>query len=651
MKDNKDINKDIFPKGYQNKSFEMIKKDLIDMAKQNKDIKDFDYEASVAHSIANMLSYISAQQQYMTNMAIIENNIHTAKTIKSVKAHAQAEGYVLNGISASKLTVAMECSMRNDEPIIKIPRGTRFLGSKVEGGESFSFVTTEDVNSSVSQGGVYIPFLNLSQGIIMRVETKFNDGYPLILKDADIDRRTIKVWVDGAEWKNWTENNIVDVNGASRVFYVKENFDEETQIYFGEGTLNPVRGSFSQSPNYIGGLKPKENSKVIIEYLRTKGSDSNGCKYFVYADTIKDLDVHKIISNYDEDPNFIGSMGGGVPEDIESIRENGIRAKEAQRRMVTQSDWLLYLDQGFKSMIQTRQVYYPNEGKDVYISIKPIGTLNLTSNQRQEIVEYLNKRTIGKFNSIVINPIYLFVKHNITVSYNPIELNESRDWLDTNIRENVFDYYKKDIEIFGNQLHKSKLLAEVDSTDPSIKGSFCELSIVREISNYFQTSYKGIQFFNEVEQGGFVSTDTTFVAKEFDEITLRRKSYPINIQGAKREGHDSVIVAGPFVEGDVDKSIKEYTGKDIVRREMENIYGDKQNKYYEIGTINHFNDVFEWSFAKIKLTEGNFAEPFLEIDVKLTNDNIISAGDGSLLIYEKDIRPQYLDIDYSISKK
>lgn len=648
---NTDINKEIFPKGYHNKSFETIKRDLIDMAKQNKEIKDFDYEASVAHSIVNMMSYVLAQHQYMTNMSITESNIHTAKTIKMVKAHAQAKGYVLNGISSSRITVAMECSMRNDEPVIKIPRGTKFLGSKVEGGESFSFVTTEDVNSSVSQGGIYIPFLSLSQGIIMRVEKSYNDGYPIILKDTDIDRKTIKVWVDGAEWKNWTENNIVDVNGGSRVFYVRENMDEETQIYFGTGTINPTKGAFSQTPNYVGGLKPKENSKIVIEYLRTKGNIANGCKHFVYADTIKDMDVHNIMSNYDEDPNFVGSMGGGILEDIESIRENGIRAEESQRRMVTPNDWLLYLDQGFKTMIQTRQVYYPNEGKDVYVSIKPIGTLNLTSNQRQEIVEYLSKLTIGKFNPIVINPIYLFIRHDINVSYNPIELNESRDWLDTKIRDNVFDYYKEEIEIFGNQLHKSKLLAKIDSTDQSVKGSSANLSLVREVSNYYQTSYKGIQFFNEILQGGFSSTDTTFVAKNIDEITLRRKTYPINIQGAKRTGTNSVIIAGPFVLGDIDKDVPEYKGTDITRRKLTNVYGDVQDRYYEIGKIDHFNDLFEWSFAKIKLNESNFAEPFLEINAKLVNDNIITAGDGALMIYERDIRPQYLNLNYNIVKR
>lgn len=637
------------PKGFKESTFEGIKELIIKYAKSTTDIKDFDYSGSTANSFVSVQAYSLLKQELLANIAIMENNIHTARDRRSVVQLAQNNGYVPSGVMSSKITVGLQCTTRNNDPSIKIPRGTKFQGQQRGEGRSYRFVVMEDVNAIRGAGGLYFPIVKLAQGRIMRIEQEYNSEIPIIIRDRRIDRDQIKVWVDGALWANWTYNNIVDVTGGSTVYYVRETYDGDTQINFGVGEVTFSKAGGFQETNYIGGLKPMEGAKIVIEYLRTEGYEANGCRHITYNDTLPGVVVEDILVNYNNDPNFIGSFGGGDIEDIESIRENGILSLESQRRAVTDTDWKTILDRRYSPIIQAREIFHPTGMPNIVsVAIKPKGALNLSTDQIREIREYLNQYHMGKITAEVIRPNYVFVNHHITVNYSANELMESKDWLENKVIDNLSTFYKSQVEFFNTPLHKSKLLTAVDETHPAIKGSYATFKLLREIESFYQTSYLGIKFYNRTIPGTFKSNVFTFIRNPDRDPSQLELVNDIFIQSAPRKDNKSVIIAGPFLEGDIDKKYPEYKGVDIERRDIKTLDGLKPDRYYEIGTVDHDEDYYEWSFGKIGLDVDNFNDPYIEVFVDPNNENTIEVGTGALLIFEHDLRPQYTTFTWDV---
>lgn len=649
MIDNKDLYR--IPMGFKQSSFAGIKETLAKQAKTFSNLKDYDFEGSTVNSFLGLQANALLKHEVLSNIAIMENNIYTARDRRSIVMHAQQNGYIPSGVTASRITVALQCSTKNLDPSIKIPRGTKFQGRQTEDGKTYRFVTTKDVNSIRGEGGLYFPVVNMVQGRIMRIETRFSGDTPLLIREKNIDREQIRVWIDGSEWQNWTYKNIVDATGGSTIFYVRETFDGDTEIRFGVGVVTYSKAGNYRENNYIGGLTPIEGSRIVIEYLRTEGSEANGCTIFTYNDVIRGVNVDMINVNYNNDPNFIGSYGGGDIEDKESIRENGIMAGETQRRAVTDSDWKTILDRKYAPIIQARQIFNPPGAPDIVaIAIKPKGALNLTTDQTREIKDYLSNYHMGRFEVSILKPTYVFLDHDISIRYSSNELMESKDWLEEKVTQSITDFYKMNVEFFNTPLHKSKLTTAINDTHPSIKGSSVNLRLVREEESFFQTSYLGIKFYNRTEQGSFKSNRITFIRNPSNDDSVLELENEIFIQSAKRSGNTSVIVAGPFIKGDIDSKYKVYRGNDIVREEMETIDGIPQTEYYEIGTVIHDTDTYEWSFGSIGLTTDHFIDPYIEVVATPVDDDYVEVGVGALLIYEHSLRPQYTKFKWNISR-
>lgn len=639
------------PRGFKESNFNSIKNNIIKFAKGTTNIKDYDYRGSTANSFVGVQAYTILKNQLMSNISILEGNIYTAKDRRNIVAHSQQNGYIPSGVSTSKITLGMICTNKNNDPSIKIPRGSKFQGQQKEGGKTYRFVTLDDVNAIRGEGGTYTPMVDLAQGRIMRIETIYDENVPIIIRDKLIDRNEIRVWVDNARWDNWTYKNVVDITGGSTVFYIRETYDEETEIRFGVGEVTYSKAGQYRQNNFIGGLKPINGSRVVIEYLRTDGFVANGCKIFTFNDVIRDSSVERLLINYNNDPDFIGSVGGGDIEDKESIRENGILSLETQRRAVTDTDWKTILDRKYSPIIQARQVYNPPGAPNVVaVVIKPKGALNLTTDQNREIKAYLDQYKMGRFETVIQKPNYIFVKHNININYSANELMETKDWLEEKVIGNITKFYKENVEFFNTSLHKSKLLTAVDDTNPAIKGTSASFDLVREEDSFYQTSFLGIRFFNRVKQGSFKSGDFVYIHNPKREPGESELSYDIFLQGALREDDKSIIVAGPFKRGDIPSEFPEYNGNDINRLERTTLDNDILDVYYEVGNINHTEDSFEWSFGKIGLTVENFIDPYIEIFATPENENIINIGVGSLIIYEHDLRPQYTSFTWNITQ-
>ncbi|AEO97090.1 baseplate wedge subunit [Salmonella phage vB_SenM-AKM_NP4] len=623
---------DIFVGG----TFGEIKRDLLDWLRGQNEFLDYDFEGSRLNVLLDLLAYNTLYIQQFGNSAVYESFMRTANLRSSVVQAAQDNGYLPSSKSAAQIEIMLECTHALNWNTISIPRGTRFLAYALETSVNpYSFVTTEEVTAVRDANNKYFPRIKLVQGRIVRTELRYDKMKPIIIRDSNIDRNEVKLSVNGVEWTNWTRRSMVHAGSTSTIYYMRETVDGHTEIFFGEGEQSVSVAGGALEANYIGGLKPVQDSTIVIEYIRTEGAAANGATEFSYADTLNYITVQRIYENPDDSKDYVGADGGGDHEDIERIRELGTIKRETQQRCVTATDYDTFVSERFGSIVQAVQtftdMYKPGYA---FIAIKPKSGLYLTSVQREDIQNYLKQYNLAPITPSVISPNYLFLRHNIKVSYALNKLQETDQWLRGKVLDQIDRYYIDEVEIFNASFAKSKMLTYIDDADHSIIGSSATIQMVREVQNFFKTPESGIKYYNQMINRSLESNSFTFHGEDSD--------YMVRIVGSDpdQNGIGKVII-GPFKDGDVkeNQDIQPYMGTDFNKLNAEN-----RDKYYVIGEINYPGDITYWNISAIDLTSEQFEVQTIELYSTPKEDNIFTR-DGSLIVFENDLRPQYTTIE------
>ncbi|UGO46825.1 putative baseplate wedge subunit [Shigella phage vB_SboM_Phaginator] len=630
-------------------TFAEIKQNLIEWLNGQNEFLDYDFEGSRLNVLCDLLAYNTLYIQQFGNAAVYESFMRTANLRSSVVQAAQDNGYLPTSKSAAQTEIMLTCTDALNRNYITIPRGTRFLAyAKDTSVNPYNFVSTEDVIAIRDKNNQYFPRLKLAQGRIVRTEIIYDKLTPIIIYDKNIDRNQVKLYVDGAEWINWTRKSMVHAGSTSTIYYMRETIDGNTEFYFGEGEISVNASEGALTANYIGGLKPTQNSTIVIEYISTNGADANGAVGFSYADTLTNITVININENPNDDPDFVGADGGGDPEDIERIRELGTIKRETQQRCVTATDYDTFVSERFGSIIQAVQTFTDSTKPGyAFIAAKPKSGLYLTTVQREDIKNYLKDYNLAPITPSIISPNYLFIKTNLKVTYALNKLQESEQWLEGQIIDKIDRYYTEDVEIFNSSFAKSKMLTYVDDADHSIIGSSATIQIVREVQNFYKTPEAGIKYNNQIKDRSMESNTFSFNSgrKVVNPDTGLEEDvlYDVRIVSTDRDSKGiGKVIIGPFASGDVteNENIQPYTGNDF--NKLANSTG--RDKYYVIGEINYPADMIYWNIAKINLTSEKFEVQTIELYSDPTDD-VIFTRDGSLIVFENDLRPQYLTID------
>ncbi|VEV89765.1 Phage baseplate wedge subunit (T4-like gp6) [Yersinia phage fPS-2] len=630
-------------------TFAEIKQNLIEWLNGQNEFLDYDFEGSRLNVLCDLLAYNTLYIQQFGNAAVYESFMRTANLRSSVVQAAQDNGYLPTSKSAAQTEIMLTCTDALNRNYITIPRGTRFLAyAKDTSVNPYNFVSTEDVIAIRDKNNQYFPRLKLAQGRIVRTEIIYDKLTPIIIYDKNIDRNQVKLYVDGAEWINWTRKSMVHAGSTSTIYYMRETIDGNTEFYFGEGEISVNAAEGALTANYIGGLKPTQNSTIVIEYISTNGADANGAVGFSYADTLTNITVININENPNGDPDFVGADGGGDPEDIERIRELGTIKRETQQRCVTATDYDTFVSERFGSIIQAVQTFTDSTKPGyAFIAAKPKSGLYLTTVQREDIKNYLKDYNLAPITPSIISPNYLFIKTNLKVTYALNKLQESEQWLEGQIIDKIDRYYTEDVEIFNSSFAKSKMLTYVDDADHSVIGSSATIQMVREVQNFYKTPEAGIKYNNQIKDRSMESNTFSFNSgrKVVNPDTGLEEDvlYDVRIVSTDRDSKGiGKVIIGPFASGDVteNENIQPYTGNDF--NKLAN--SDGRDKYYVIGEINYPADMIYWNIAKINLTSEKFEVQTIELYSDPTDD-VIFTRDGSLIVFENDLRPQYLTID------
>ena len=314
-----------------NLDFEAIKSQLKEYMRAQSDFTDYDFEGSALATLLDTLAYNTYYTAFNTNMVVNELFIDSATLRDNVVALAKQLGYRPKSATSPtayiSFTVTYSNATTDTELILKA--GTGFITSYDNA--IYNYVTTQDVKAQVVNNVATFTDVELREGTYLKNTFTVNTSSKaqrFILDNANIDTNTIRVTVypGGGSFNEpyLVADNILGVDGTSKVFFLDEIEDERYEILMGDGVL---------------GKKLDNNSRIEVSYLTTAGPKSNGVRAFVFSGVVQNPNGVAPNSFNTNITSVVPASGGEEIETTAKIKYTAPKAYGTQDRAVTAQDF------------------------------------------------------------------------------------------------------------------------------------------------------------------------------------------------------------------------------------------------------------------------------------------------------------------------
>ena len=304
--------------------FDLIKSNLKGFLKGQDKFTDYDFEGSSLSILLDLLAYNTHYGALYNNLAVNESFLDSASKRNSVVSLAKALGYVPSSARGAVATITLIVSnTTTNQDILNLPKYTQF--STTVDGQNYIFYTTQDhVASRNTNNNTYtFPEINIKEGFPLTFKYQVIKDQKYILPNADVDLSTLTVRVQetatSSLFETWNRNeDLLNIDSESKVFFVKEIENEFYELEFGNGVIG----------------KALNNGNIVnIEYMTCNKDLPNGARSFTFQGA-------NLFGGTISNPITIIAAEGGVDkEDIETIRFNAPRAYSAQNRAVSINDY------------------------------------------------------------------------------------------------------------------------------------------------------------------------------------------------------------------------------------------------------------------------------------------------------------------------
>lgn len=607
---------------FTNLDFDQIKESIKDYLRANSNFTGFDFEGSNFSVLIDTLAYNTYITAFNSNMVVNESFLDSATLRENVVSLARNIGYVPRSRNSAKSTISFSIAVEGtDTQKVSLQKGlvckglvenTSYLFSVVED----ITVQTEDV-SFVGENGNIInsiraDFNNIEvlQGTFLTKQFVYDGSLDqrFILDNSFIDTATIKVYVDGIEYK--LVDNIVNVNNESTIFLIQEIQDEKYELLFGDGLI---------------GKKLQNGDVIEVNYLVTEGEEGNGASFFSFAGRIIDSNNNPILPQPFTVNTVSKAQNGSEIEKIDSIKYFAPKIYSAQNRAVTGQDYEaiikeIYPDTESVSIIGGEELDPPEFGT-VQISIKPKNGELVSEFNKSRILSQLKNYSVSGIKQSILDLKVLYVELDSFIYYNDSKVSTPQS-LKTRISNTLSSYANSlDLNKFGGRFKYSRVLRAIDDTDTAITSNITRVKIRRNLNTLLNqfTQYElcfGNQF--HVNDGGFNIKSTGFtVAGESETVYLTDVPNPDRKTGL-------ISVVKNLANGTIRVVSKSAGTVDYVKGEINigtiNITStEKPNNIIEVQAIPESNDVI------------GLRDIFLKLDISNTEINmlkdVISSGE------------------------
>ena len=465
--------------------FDQIKDNIKNYLRAQGKYNDYDFEGSGMSILLDILAYNTHYNAMAAHFALNEAFLDSAQIRGNVVSHAKLLGYTPR--SASAATAYVNITVNNPigtpiPPSITLPRGTKLIS--VIDGEEYGFVVVESITVLYDSANNRFFFENvpIKQGTLKTMTYRIDEYMPnqkFEIPDEDIDLSTMRVRIkandNSTQYDIYTPfTTLVSVGGDSKVYFYQENSAAKYEIYFGDGII---------------GAKPRSDNIVELEYVYTSAEDANGARTF---DIVSEIEGNSDITVV----TVSASAGGSVRENIESIRFNSPLSYITQNRAVTADDYRAiivkeYGDIDAISVWGGEDANPPDYGK-VFIAIKPKSAETLTTAEKSFIVEnILKQKNVVSITPFMVDPEYTYIKLETFFKYNPNLTDRKKAELQSLVSSVVSDYNDTELKQFDGVFRFSKLLRNIDASDPAILNSYMRVYMFKIItpSNTMNNNY------------------------------------------------------------------------------------------------------------------------------------------------------------------
>ena len=508
---------------FTNLDFNDLRTQIKDYLRSSSDFSDFDFEGSNFSVLIDLLAYNSYITAFNTNMTVNEVFLDSATLRENVVALARNIGYTPRSVRAARAKTAFNITLTDttDVRTITLQAGQVAQGSLVN--SSYIYSIPEDFTTLVdSQGQASFDDLEIYEGIFVTNTFTVDSSIPnqrFILPNANIDTTTVRVKVK----TNVTEQyalyeDVLNVDGTSRLFLLEEVTDQRYEVRFGDGVL---------------GKKPSSGSIIEVTYIVSNGREGNGAKNFTFSGILKDNNANPITTGISQLRTISDSQNGDDIEPIDSIKYLAPRVYSSQFRAVTASDYkglipYIYTNIDSVTAYGGEELDPPEYGK-VFISIKPRGANTLSQITKEEISRSLKQYSIAGIKPELIDLKYLFVEFDTTIYYNKNQTSDVSE-IRTKVLNTLTNYSKSsDTNNFGGRVKYSKINALVDATDTAITSNITKVKMRRDVSPAFNT---------------FATYEICFGNR----VYIKKDGYSIKSSGFKISGVNDTLYMGDIAE-------------------------------------------------------------------------------------------------------
>ena len=580
-----------------NLDFNAIKTSLKEYMRAQSDFTDYDFEGSALATLIDTLAYNTYYTAFNTNMVVNELFIDSATLRDNVVALAKQLGYRPKSATAPTAYISFNVNYTNptsDTELI-LKSGTGFVTTYDN--TQYQYITVEDVKGQVINDVATftnVPILEGTQVINTFTVSSVSKSQRFILDNRNIDTNTVKVKVypSGGSFNEpyLLADNILGVDGTSKVFFIDEIEDERYEILMGDGVL---------------GKKLDNNTRIEVSYLTTSGPDSNGVKSFIFSGVVEN--PNGVSPNaFDVVVSSVTPSAGG--EEIEStakIKYTAPKAYGTQDRAVTAQDYEAIVRQVYPATSDI--IIFGGEDQDppqygkVFISLKPTDASYLTSLTKSQIVADLKKYVVASIEPQLVDPSILFVEMSSKIYYNSGVTDQTPSQIRDKVIGAVQSYIDtSDTEKFNGKFRYSKFVGVIDDADVSINSNLTSVTMRKDFYPQLNSTF----YYEVCFQNAF---DSDCDDPVLSSTGFRVTEYP-----------------------NFDVYVEDRSGKIVLYR-LDNVTGEKVVLDSDIGDIDYVKG--ELKMYALTIIKGSFFDNRISLKVKPLSNDI------------KAMREVYLDVD------
>ena len=469
---------------FANLDFNQIKSTLREYLRNNSNFTDYDFEGSNLSTILDVLAYNTYIASYNANMASNECFIDSATLRENVVALARNIGYTPRSRTASAAVVSFFVDTDGITPAptsITLNRGPVATSNGAFGGESYVFSLLDDVTVPVVNGIASFDLLTIYEGAYLTETYTYSSRNPnqrFLLNNVGADSNTIRVRVGTnsftAKQTYTIQDNLFDIDGDSRVFFLQEVEDERYELIFGDG---------------IFGKALSEGNQVEINYLTTSGGSSNGVDNFAFNGRmtyVRNGITYTISQGVSLLTTDIASDGGDVIEKVDSIKKFAPRIYASQNRALTANDYetlipaKIYPETESISVFGGEELIPPQYGK-VFISIKPRSGEFLPNLIKENIKRDLKKYAVAGIVPEILDLKYLYLEVTSNIYYNTNQAPSATE-VSTIVQSNIESYAdSSELNKYGARFKYSKFLKIIDDSHEAITSNITSVAMRRDV--------------------------------------------------------------------------------------------------------------------------------------------------------------------------